>query len=112
MESDNPRRPPSPSRPDRKQEDDMPAAIPEDLRKHLRRHGQEHALAFADRLDDRGLSALVNQLRALDLEQLTRLYAQRGKTYAVPPADRIGPVPVVPHDSPDAAARRALGEEA
>src|SRR5262245_16640111 len=86
--------------------------IPDDLRQRLRQYGQEHALAFYDRLDDRRQQGLIDQLSALDLEQLRRLYQQRGKTYAGPPAERIRPVPVIPHDSPDNASRRELGEQA
>jgi len=86
--------------------------IPDDLRQRLRQYGQEHTLAFYDRLDERRQAVLIDQLRSLDLEQLRRLYAQRDKTYAVPPAERIRPVPVIPHDSPDNPARRERGEQA
>src|SRR5262245_1433944 len=83
-----------------------------DLLGRLRRHGQEHVLSFFDSLDDRQRQGLLAQLEALDLDQLAALYQARGKSDAVPPAERIGPVPVIPHDSPDDAARRAMGEEA
>jgi UDP-N-acetylglucosamine/UDP-N-acetylgalactosamine diphosphorylase len=86
--------------------------IPDDLSRKLRQHGQEHALAFYDRLDERRQETLLGQLRSLELEQLARLYAQRGKTYALPPADRIRPVPFIPYHSPQDAARRELGERA
>src|SRR5262249_58131701 len=86
--------------------------IPDDLRQRLRQYGQEHTLGFYGRLDERRQQGLIDQLSSLDLEQLRRLFAQRGKTYAVPPAERIRPVPVIPHDSPDNAARRGRGEQA
>lgn len=86
--------------------------IPNDLRQQLRQHGQEHVLAFYDRLDDSRQQGLLNQIRSLDLAQLHRLYAQRGKTYAVPPAERIRPVPVIAHDAGDNPARRERGEQA
>ena len=48
--------------------------VPGELRDRLRRHRQEHVLAFWDRLDDGQRRELVAQLQALDFEQLGRLY--------------------------------------
>jgi UDP-N-acetylglucosamine/UDP-N-acetylgalactosamine diphosphorylase len=87
-------------------------AVPNELRERLRRYGQEHALAFGDRLDDGERRGLVSQLEALDLEQLRKLYAQRDKPQAAPPASRIRPVPVIPHDAPDREEKRKMGESA
>ena len=39
--------------------------------------------------------------KALDLDQLARLYAERDHAYTPPSWDAIKPVPVVPADSPD-----------
>jgi UDP-N-acetylglucosamine/UDP-N-acetylgalactosamine diphosphorylase len=89
----------------------MPA-ISDDLLQRLKQYRQEHTLAFFDTLDERRQQGLLKQLEALDLEQLARLYQMRGKTYAVPPAEKIHPVPVIAHDSPDNPARQARGEEA
>jgi UDP-N-acetylglucosamine/UDP-N-acetylgalactosamine diphosphorylase len=86
--------------------------IPDDLRQRLRQHEQEHVLSFWPHLDSRSQQHLLGQLQALDLDALRKLYAQRGKTYAVPSAEQIRPVPVIPHDSPDNAERRQFGEEA
>jgi UDP-N-acetylglucosamine/UDP-N-acetylgalactosamine diphosphorylase len=87
-------------------------AIPEDLRQHLRRHGQEHVLAFWDQLDEAGRQGLAGQVRALDLEQLKQLHANRDKPYPAPPLERIQPVPVIPCDTPEDVAARQLGEQA
>src|SRR4051812_25351515 len=87
-------------------------AVPEELRQRLRRHHQEHVLAFWDRLDSAGREGLVEQLEGLDLEGLRRLYEQRDKTQAIPSADRIKPVPFIAHDAPDRAERQRQGEDA
>jgi UDP-N-acetylglucosamine/UDP-N-acetylgalactosamine diphosphorylase len=85
--------------------------VPGELRDRLRRHRQEHVLAFWDRLDDGQRRELVAQLQALDFEQLGRLYAQRHEAHAAPSPERIGPVPCVPFDAADDPQRRRLGEE-
>ncbi len=82
-----------------------------ELRDRLRRHGQEHVLAFWDRLDDAQRRELVGQLQALDFEQLGRLYAQRHEAHAAPASERIEPVPCVPFGAADDPQRRRLGEE-
>src|SRR5437868_3555624 len=86
--------------------------VPEDLKQRLRHYQQEHVLAWWDRLADDERRELLGQVQALDLEGLRRLYAQRDRAYAVPPPERIRPVPVIRLDSPDDARARALGEEA
>jgi UDP-N-acetylglucosamine/UDP-N-acetylgalactosamine diphosphorylase len=86
-------------------------SIPDDLRQDLRRHGQEHVLAWWNDLDDAGRRTLLDQLRCLDLDLLQRLYAERGRAFQVPSPERIAPAPVIPRNSPDNAARRRLGEE-
>jgi UDP-N-acetylglucosamine/UDP-N-acetylgalactosamine diphosphorylase len=86
-------------------------SVPDDLRQKLRDHGQEHVLAWWDQLDDAGRRTLLDQVRGLDLGLLKRLYADRDSSFRVPSPERIVPAPVIPHDSPDNAARRRLGEE-
>src|SRR5262245_36186652 len=86
--------------------------VPDELRQRLRRHGQEHLLAHWGALDDERRAGLLRQVQALDLDQLTRLYARRAEKAAVPGPERIAPVPVVPHDSPDNAERQRQGEAA
>jgi UDP-N-acetylglucosamine/UDP-N-acetylgalactosamine diphosphorylase len=87
-------------------------SVPDDLRQRLRQYGQEHVLAFWDRLDDEMRRGLLSQLQALDLDLLRRLYARRDEEEAVPPAERIEPVPVIGRHTPQDAERRRLGEEA
>ncbi len=86
-------------------------AVPDDLRRKLRQHGQEHVLAWWDQLDSTGRRTLLDQLRGLDLDLLGRLYAQRDHSIQVPPPERIVPAPIIPHDAPDTGERRRLGEE-
>jgi UDP-N-acetylglucosamine/UDP-N-acetylgalactosamine diphosphorylase len=85
--------------------------VPDDLRRPLREHGQEHVLAFWDRLSDDERRGLLAQLQGLDLPLLARLYERRDESFAVPAADRIEPVPVIPLGADEAEARR-LGEGA
>jgi UDP-N-acetylglucosamine/UDP-N-acetylgalactosamine diphosphorylase len=87
-------------------------SIPQDLRQRLHQFEQDHVLAFWEQLGPSQREGLLMQLRSLDLEQLRQLYARRDKSDAVPPPEQIGPVPVIPHDSPDNPARKALGETA
>lgn len=85
-------------------------AVPDDLRRRLQRHGQEHVLARWDRLGDPDRRALLEQLASIDFEELQRLYAQREKVYALPPPEKIGPVPVFRRGDDDRDERR-LGNE-
>jgi UDP-N-acetylglucosamine/UDP-N-acetylgalactosamine diphosphorylase len=84
--------------------------VPDDLRRRLQKHGQEHVLAGWDRLSDEERRGLLDQLRGLDLAQLQTLYANRDHSFAVPPPERIRPVPVIPADA--SAEVRRCGEEA
>lgn len=84
--------------------------VPDDLRRQLRDHGQERVLAWWDRLSDAERRGLLDQLRMLDLDQLRRLSAQGGETFALPAAERIAPVPVIGLDT-DGRAARNRGEE-
>ena len=51
--------------------------VPSELRQRLRKHGQEHALAWWDRLNDAERRGLIEQLQSIDLEQLSQLFAER-----------------------------------
>src|SRR5437773_12510699 len=68
-----------------------PAAITQKLRDH----GQEHVLAWWDRLAETQRQGLPEQLAALDFEHLRQLYAKRAHAFTPPPAERIAPVPVI-----------------
>src|SRR2546425_8478936 len=85
-------------------------SVPNDLRQKLQDHGQEHVLAWWDRLSDPEREELLGQLRALDLDQLGQLYNQREQTFTLPAADRIAPVPVI-RMGLDERAARLRGEE-
>ncbi len=86
-------------------------AIPDDLHQRLHQFGQEHLLAFWDRLTDAERRELLDQVGRLNLSQLRVLYDNRDHSFVVPTADRIQPVPVIPLDA-DASEDRHLGEEA
>ncbi len=85
--------------------------IPDDLTRRLKSAGQEHVLRWWDRLSEAERGELLSQLRALDLKQLARHYAERDHAYTPPSWDKIKPVPVVPADSPDNPRYRKIGEE-
>jgi UDP-N-acetylglucosamine/UDP-N-acetylgalactosamine diphosphorylase len=86
--------------------------IPEDLRQRLRRYDQEHVLSWWDRLSADERRGLVEQLRALDLEQLAGLFARRDQAYPAPPSvHAIQPIPVIRLGQDEPAARRR-GEDA
>src|SRR5947209_8007344 len=88
----------------------MPA-VPDELRQRLRKHGQEHALAWWDELSEEQARSLLDQLNALDLDHLAQLYARRDHSFAVPASSEIQPVPVIRLDANAGPARQA-GEEA
>lgn len=67
---------------------------PADLLQHLKKHGQEHVLAYWDQLDSAGRQELSDQLAKINFEELTCLYAERDKAAPVPSHDRIQPIPV------------------
>src|SRR5262245_18813162 len=53
---------------------DIVMAFPNDLRQRLRQYGQEHVLAWWDRLGEDERRGLVAQLNALDLDELAALF--------------------------------------
>jgi UDP-N-acetylglucosamine/UDP-N-acetylgalactosamine diphosphorylase len=86
-------------------------SVPKDLRERLQQFGQEHVLHWWDRLNDQERRELIEQLQAIDLDQLRQLYAKRDATFPVPAAERIQPVPVARLDPGDRKTRQR-GEEA
>jgi UDP-N-acetylglucosamine/UDP-N-acetylgalactosamine diphosphorylase len=84
--------------------------ISDQLRKRLREHDQEHVLAWWDQLGEVERRTLAGQLETIDPQHLKQLYAEREKTFAVPSAERIRPVPVIRRDADSTQARR-LGNE-
>jgi len=86
--------------------------VPDELRRRLRAHDQEHVLAGWDRLDDAAKQALVDQLKILDLEQLRALYEQREHQTVVPARERIRPIARVEHEPAARDTQRALADTA
>jgi len=80
------------------------------LHDKLRRHGQEHVLAWWDRLDDTQRRELLEQLKALDFELLDKLTKQK-TVYPLPPPEKIVPAPVQ-RLGQDETAERRLGQQA
>jgi UDP-N-acetylglucosamine/UDP-N-acetylgalactosamine diphosphorylase len=66
---------------------------PHDLHENLRRHGQEHVLAWWDELNPQERQNLARQLESVDLDHVMQLYQQRETKYALPAHDRIAPLP-------------------
>jgi len=92
-------------------------SVPAELRQRLEKHGQDHVLAWWDRLNDGERRGLLDQIRAIDLDQIRRLYGERGQRFALPAPERIKPIPVVRLGEESAllggtAAVSHLGEEA
>lgn len=81
--------------------------VPPDLRHRLAAHGQEHVLADWAALGPADRAALVAQLASIDLAELDALYRRKDEPHAaLPPRDRIAPVPLRPAAaSPDEVAR-------
>ena len=70
-------------------------AVPSDLQHRLQKYHQEHVLAWWDELSDAERAGLLDQWKALDLEELRSLYAQREHRARLPAFERIQPIPVV-----------------
>lgn len=84
------------------------------IRSVLQKHGQSHLLAFVDEMSESQRSVLLDQIGAIDFDQLDELI----KTYVRnnPPINlgsKIEPPPIIQQktDSPELAAARKKGEE-
>jgi len=86
--------------------------VPDELRRRLREHDQEHVLAGWDGLDDATKQAILDQLMILDLEQLRALYEQREHQTVVPARKRIRPIARVEHEPAARDKQRALADTA
>jgi UDP-N-acetylglucosamine/UDP-N-acetylgalactosamine diphosphorylase len=87
------------------------AAFPPELLQRLREHGQEAIVACWERLNEAQRATLLEDLQAINLDQLRDLYRQREKSYALPSSQRIQPAPVIRLDADHREARR-LGSQA
>jgi UDP-N-acetylglucosamine/UDP-N-acetylgalactosamine diphosphorylase len=84
--------------------------VPDDQRLRLQHFGQDHVLRWWNRLSDQERRELLDQLRAIDLDQVRALYSQRDATFRLPAPEGIAPVPVARLDPEDHATRQR-GEE-
>jgi len=85
--------------------------VPTELYQRLQRTGQEHVLFGWQYLTEHERLSLVEQLQQIDLDSLATLYALRDQRDAVPPLDRLAPLPVTdPATLPPET--RQLGESA
>jgi UDP-N-acetylglucosamine/UDP-N-acetylgalactosamine diphosphorylase len=85
-------------------------ALPPEVLDRLRRHGQEHVLAFWSQLASDQRQELLAELQTIDLDLLGKLYTQRDMVQPLR-TDRLWPVPVIAYNSPDSAERKQQGEE-
>lgn len=84
--------------------------LPDPLVQTLRRHGQEHVLIGSDALSHEQQAAFAAELAGLNLDELAELYRRRTDSHAaLPPRDRVQPLPVAePSDADRAAGEAAL----
>src|SRR5581483_8828562 len=87
-------------------------AVPRDLEERLRQYAQEHVLAGWDRLDDARRRAFLEELRALNLEELRQLYGQKDQKQDLPAAGQIEPLPRQRLDEAQRQEYRERAEEA
>jgi UDP-N-acetylglucosamine/UDP-N-acetylgalactosamine diphosphorylase len=75
--------------------------VPPEILHRLHAHGQHHLLAGWDELPLHDKVALVEQLAGLDFAELESLYRRKDEPHtALPPRDRIAPLPVEPPVAP------------
>jgi UDP-N-acetylglucosamine/UDP-N-acetylgalactosamine diphosphorylase len=67
--------------------------IPTELRDRLQRHGQDHLLGVIEKLGAAERANLLHELERIDLAELQALHGRREQKDALPPRDRIQPLP-------------------
>lgn len=81
------------------------------MRAHVSRYGQEHVLAFADRLQPRSLGRLLDQIEAIDFDRLQTLIRELVLARPAPvDLSSMEPAPYFADGGFDAATARAAGE--
>jgi UDP-N-acetylglucosamine/UDP-N-acetylgalactosamine diphosphorylase len=98
--------------PDFCRSESMMEAVPESLLQKLRQFRQEHVVADWERLAADGRRELVEGLEAIDFAELQSLYERRDVKDALPPIDRIEPLPRPPEDPSQVEAFRTRGKQA
>ncbi|HZU37143.1 MAG TPA: UDPGP type 1 family protein, partial [Gemmataceae bacterium] len=73
-------------------------SVPNDLRDHLRKHGQEHVLTWWDELNDNERRGLLDQLQQIDLDLIHKLYERRDHAVPLPQPEQLAPVEVIRPD--------------
>lgn len=68
-------------------------SVPTRLKQQLTRYGQEHVLRWWPEISAEERARLIRQLEAIDLDELQSLYDQRERKDALPPLERIEPLP-------------------
>src|SRR5262245_47847596 len=86
--------------------------IPDDLRRRLHEHGQEHVLEGWHELTEADQRVALQQLAALNLNELRELYERRNETYPLPSSEQIKPAPIIQRNAADEGAAQQTGEEA
>ncbi|MBX9678413.1 MAG: UTP--glucose-1-phosphate uridylyltransferase [Gemmataceae bacterium] len=90
----------------------MMQAVPDSLLEKLRHYRQEHVVADWERLTPETRQELIEQLQTIDFAELESLYERRDVKDALPPGDRIKPLPRPPEDPSQLNAFRQRGEQA
>jgi UDP-N-acetylglucosamine/UDP-N-acetylgalactosamine diphosphorylase len=84
--------------------------VPQDLRRRLKEFGQEHVLAFWDRIGEAERRALVAQLQALNLEELRSLYAKKDAPSGLPAPEHIQSIARADDGSQDDELKKLAGD--
>ncbi|HMF16501.1 MAG TPA: UDPGP type 1 family protein [Gemmataceae bacterium] len=86
--------------------------IPSELRQRFQQYGQEHVFAWWDQLDDARRKELLDQLQALNLEEIAKLYERRAERFALPDRNRIKSIDRMDPDPAAVQKFQALGVNA
>lgn len=66
--------------------------IPVELRQRFQEFGQEHVFAWWDQIDEAEQKTLLQQLQALDLAEIQKLYDRREERFTLPDREQIKPI--------------------
>lgn len=86
--------------------------VADDLRRRLEGHGQEHILAWWDRLPSEERRQLLAQINELDLDELARQHARRYTKDSIPDLARLAPLPEPTESADQLEHYRQLGDQA
>lgn len=80
------------------------------IRNRLAKYNQAHLLAHWPDLNEEERRLLLDEIAALDLDVVHKLFQERDKVYELPSENRISPAPVLP-ESAGTGGSRARGEQ-